>query len=87
MHPCLSVDEILRFIACELVASRGRATAIALACCCKSFEDPVLDALWATQDRLFTLLKSLPGDVWDGDRYTVSAPATRVFLFLNYLDR
>ena len=64
MHPCLSVDEILRLIACELVASRAKRTAVALACCCKSSEDPTLDALWETQDGLLPLLKSLPGDVW-----------------------
>ena len=49
MHICLNVDELVRLIACELVASEGKATAVALAGCCKSFEDPVLDALWETQ--------------------------------------
>ena len=44
MHACLNVDEIVRLIAYELVASGGYATAVALARCCKSFEDPVLDA-------------------------------------------
>ncbi|KAF9643055.1 hypothetical protein BDM02DRAFT_3264243, partial [Thelephora ganbajun] len=69
-QPCLSVDEILRLIACELVASRGRKTAVALACCCKSFEDPALDALWGEwQMRLLPLLKTLPGDVWNQDGY------------------
>ena len=65
MHPCLRVDEILRLIACELVASKGKTTAVALACCCKIFEDPALDALWGTQKWLFPLLESFPGDVWD----------------------
>ena len=64
MHHCFSVDEILRLLACTLVASEAKATAVALACSCRSFEDPVLDALWKTQDQLFPLLKSLPGDVW-----------------------
>ena len=63
-HPCLRVDEILRIVALELVALGAKATAVALACCCKSFEDPALDALWETQHRLLPLLKSLPGDVW-----------------------
>lgn len=63
-HPCLWVDEILRILARRLVASGAKATAVALACCCKSFEDPVLDALWETQDRLLPLLKALPGNVW-----------------------
>jgi hypothetical protein len=64
MHPCLNVDEILRLLACELFALEAKATAVSLACCCKGFEDPVLDALWGTQDRLFPLLKSFPEDVW-----------------------
>lgn len=68
MHACLNVDEIIRFIACELVASGRKGTAAALASCCKSFEDPVLDALWEVQDQLYPLLKSFPGDVWgEGD--------------------
>ena len=66
MHPCLSVDEILRLLASELVASEAKATAVALASCCKSFEDPVLDALWEAQDRLVPLLKCFPQDVWEG---------------------
>jgi hypothetical protein len=87
MHACLRVDEILRFLACELVGSETKATAVALACCCKSFEDPALDALWGTQDRVLPLLKSLPGDVWKGDAYTVSTPTIHIFFSLNYLDR
>ena len=83
MHPCLNVDEILRIIARELVASGGKATAVSLACCCKSFEDPALDALWARQELLLPLLKSLPGDVWDKEECTVSASATWVFSFLD----
>jgi len=64
MHHCLRVDEILRLLACALVGSGTKATAAVLACCCKNFEDPVLDVLWGTQNRLFPLLKSLPGEVW-----------------------
>jgi len=73
MHACLNVDEIVRLIASELVASGAKATAAILACCCKSFEDPVLDALWETQDRLRPLLKSFPEDVWNEGGCTVSA--------------
>ena len=65
MHACLHVDEIARLIACELVSSRGLEAAVALACCCQSFEDPALDALWEIQYRLAPLLKTLPEDVWD----------------------
>ena len=78
MHACLNVDEILRLIVCELIASGGRATTVSLACCCGSFEDPVLDTLWERQDRLAPLLKSLPGDVWDEGKCAVSAPAIYV---------
>ena len=60
MHPCLNVGEILRLIADELVVSEMEATAVALACCCKKFEDPALDALWSAQDDPLLLLMSLP---------------------------
>ena len=85
MHPCLNVDEIIRLIAGELVASEAKATAVSFACYCKTFEDPVLDTLWESQDRLLPLLKSLPGDIWSGHGCTVSTPIMRVLLSLNYL--
>ena len=68
MHPSLHVDEILRLLACELVASEARATAVVLARCCKSFEEPVLDALWETQDELSPLLECFPQDVWEEEQ-------------------
>ena len=70
MHPCFYVDEIVRLIACELVTSKGHGTAVALACCCKGFEAPVLDVLWETLELLDPLFKTLPGDVWR-DGYNV----------------
>ena len=79
MHACLNVDEILRLIARELVTSKGKGSAVALACCYKGFEDPVLDALWAEQDQLLPLLKSFPGDVWNEGGCTVSASTMGVF--------
>ena len=82
MHACLNVIEIVRLVACELVASRGGASAVVLACCCKSFEDPVLDALWATQDGLLPLLKSFPEDVWNEGGCTVSALTKSIFFAL-----
>ena len=82
MHACLHVDEIVRLIAWELVSSEGRATAIALACCCQSFEDPALDALWETQYQLTPLLKTFPED-----KYTVSAQVSHVISSLNYFIR
>ena len=83
MHACLNVDEIIRLIVHQLVRSRAKATAVALACCCKNFEDPVLDVLWETQDGLLPLLKSLPADVWNEGGYTVSAPITHTSFSLN----
>jgi len=79
MHACLNVDEIVRLIAHELVVSGGEATAVGLACCCKSFEDSVLDTLWAEQEMFLPLLRSLPGDVWKEGGYSVSAPTMCLF--------
>ena len=81
MHRCLNIDEIVRLIACELVTSGRKATAVGLACCCKGFQDPVLDALWATQFDLFTLFMCFPEDVWFEGGYTVSAPTTYLLFF------
>ena len=65
MHSCLRVDEIVRLVASELVASESKATAAALARCCKSFEDPVLDSLWEDAGWLTKLLGVFPKEVWD----------------------
>ena len=85
MHPCLCVDEIIRRVALELVASRRNATSVALACCCKTLEDPILDVLWETQGSLLPLLKSLPGDVWNEGECTVSPPTIYALSLLKYL--
>ena len=80
MHPCLNTDEIVRLIACELVASKSKATAVALVCSHKAFQDPVLDALWETQEKLLPLFKTLPGDVWNKGGCKVSALTIHVSL-------
>ena len=85
MHACLNVDEIVRFIAHEVVVSNAKGTAVSLACCHKSLEDPVLDTLWESQDWLTTLLECLPRDVWNEDGCTVSALTTYVSCSLNCL--
>ena len=72
MHPCLRLDEIIRFLASDLVESEAKRTVVALACCCKTFEEPVLDVLWETQDKLIPLLKCLPEDTWENSRKFVS---------------
>ena len=86
MHRCLSVEEILSHFTRELVASEAKATAAALARCCRSFEEPVLDALWEAQERLIPLLKCIPRDVWeDEDGDFVSPWVALIFLALNRL--
>ena len=85
MHTCLNIDEIVRIIACELVASRAKAAVVALARCHKNFEGPVLDTLWKTQDRLLPLLRSLPADVWNEGRCAVSATTIYVLPPLSHL--
>jgi len=64
--------------------SGGKATAISLTCCCRSFEDPVLDSSWTTQDRLLTLFKSFPGDVRKESGCSMSAQTTCIFFFPYY---
>ena len=78
MHACLNVDEIIRLIAHEVAESKAKATAVALACCCRIFEDPVLDVLWETQENLLPLLRTLPGGVWKESVCTVSEPETHI---------
>ena len=78
MHACLHVNEILRLIAREVVAYKGGASAVALACCCKGFEDLVLDTLWETQLGLIPLLNTFPEDVWNKGECTVRTQTTHV---------
>ena len=71
-------------MACKVVAAGAKAAAVALACCCKSFEDPVLDALWETQDRLTPLLDCFPQEIWEeGGESFVSHSVVFVFSELN----
>jgi len=87
MHSCLNLDEIVRLIACELVTINAKATAVALALCRKSFEDPVLDVLWETQEHLLPLQKCLPEDVWNEIGCVVSCINNTLFSSLNRLIR
>ena len=63
-HRTLAVDEILREIITHVINIHPP-TAVSLACCAKSFEEPALSALWKTQKELPTLVKVLPPDSWD----------------------
>ena len=86
MHTCLKVDEIVRLLARELVASEAKATAVSLACCCKGFEDLVLDELWEAQVELTPLLKCFPqDDVWEQkDESFVSQVTESILPTLNH---
>jgi len=57
-HMVFEVDEIFRPIA-EHVVDLGGPSAIALACCCRAFEEPVLSLYWECQ-RLDKLASVLP---------------------------
>ena len=81
MHPCLCIDEIVRLIAQELVKTGTEADVAALALCCKSFEDPALDALWETQYGLIPLFKILPTDIWGPGGYDVRVASTILAFF------
>lgn len=85
MHACFNVDEIVRLLACELVASRWKKSAVALACCCKNLEDPVLDVLWEAHDQLHPLLKSFPGNIWDDEGGTFVSVSTALRFYLTKL--
>jgi len=88
MHSCLNVDEVLRLLARILVASEAKGTAVALARCCKTFKEPVLDVLWETQNHLTPLLKCFPPDVWEEkDGRFVSPSMALIFSTLNRLIR
>jgi len=64
MSHALEIDEILRVVAAWVVDIHP-STAVPLACCAKSFEEPVLQALWETQKELPTVIKTLPPDCWE----------------------
>ena len=63
-HRVLGIDEILREVASRVV-DRDPPTAVSLACCTKSFEEPALRALWKTQTELTILIKTFPPDCWE----------------------
>ena len=85
MHTCFNVDEILRFIARELIESGLRRTAVALACCCRDFEDPVLDVLWETEYHLAHLLGTFPQGIWGLGEPRVSVAIVILFSFFTQL--
>jgi hypothetical protein len=80
MHDCLNVDEIVRLLVSGLIACGWKETAVALACCCKKFEDPVLDVLWKEQKGLDVLLATLPEGVWDERHHDFVSRQSCIFI-------
>ena len=81
MHHAFEVDEILRFIASNIVYE-DRKDAISFACCCKSFSaPPTLDTIWGICQWDFTrLLQTFPPSVWTiVDETFVSVPPIGLF--------
>jgi hypothetical protein len=73
MHQILHLDELVRNIShCADSTNKGSASLLALACCCKSLEGPVMDVLWNRQIDLHVILRTLPADSWTviGDNTT-----------------
>lgn len=85
-HPSFDVHDILELLACELVESELKATAISLACCCRSFEDLVLRALWETQNWLTPLPRCLAQEVWEEDGYKCFMSSVLMFHLPSVLD-
>ena len=81
MHDILYVDEILRLLASALVGSGWRATAVALARCCRKFEGPVLDELWKEQKELYPLLETFPDGVWDEESQDFVSRQSSLYTF------
>ena len=67
LHRVFKIGELARLITSQLVAIRGKKSAVNLACACRYIEEPVLSALWETQQSLRTLLELLPGENRDYD--------------------
>jgi len=64
-HRCWGLDEIVRAIAESLVSDNARASAVSLASCSKSLEEPALGEVWRSLSSLAPLVKSFPPEVWE----------------------
>lgn len=69
MHRCFLVPELVQHICEEINNSRARGrarkTLVALAQTRKLFQEPALNLVWHTLERLEPLVKCLPSDVWE----------------------
>jgi len=79
MKQALYIEELVRRIAFSADDGRpGSASLLALACCCKALEGPVMDVLWERQKYLHIILQTLPARCWTiTDRGYVSADISR----------
>ena len=65
MHQAFYIEELVRRIAFNADdGSSGSTSLLALACCCKALESPVMDVLWQRQKHLHIILQTLPADCW-----------------------
>lgn len=64
-HRCWELDEIIRAIAAHLVFDKARASAVSLASCSKSLEEPALGEVWRGLSSLTPLVKCFPPEVWE----------------------
>ena len=64
-HRCWALDEIVRVIAASLVSDEASASAVSLASCSKSLEEPALGEVWRNLSGLAPLVKCFPSEVWE----------------------
>jgi hypothetical protein len=63
-HRLWAINEIIRAIALNLVTDQAIRSAVALACCSKSLEEPALGEVWRSLSSLVPLVKCFPPEVW-----------------------
>lgn len=80
-HKVLTIDELLRLIAAYVVDT-DPSSAVALACCCKAFEDPVLGLHWQYQS-LDNLAAVLPTGILRRSGIDVSPHYVRTTILLH----
>ena len=65
MNQIFYVEELVRQIAFNADdGSQGSSSLLALACCCKIIEGPVMDVLWQRQKHLHIILRTLAENRW-----------------------
>ena len=78
VHRCWGLDEIVRSIAAHLVLDEARASAVSLASCSKSLEEPALTEVWRSLSSLVPLVKCFPPEVWEIKDGKLVSVATRL---------